>query len=232
MVLKKLQWIQRVSNWLLTNINTNMPIGKTNALGYELYSVVAEMNGQGIPVAFAFVTTDGTAKEHAKTRLIEDVLDYIITKCPNIKFSLSDKDPSEIRACVKKLIEAKHQLCLWHGVRYVERRLKEKRATRPYDPRIAHKAFDFIDPTWAPGINVSDMSKQVQGEGLRLRININGTVVTTQSPRPAEDDTLKVYCYSMMVSDTEQTLSDENMPPTNVDNHHSRCARTYLASPT
>ncbi|KAJ7821905.1 hypothetical protein B0H13DRAFT_1660027, partial [Mycena leptocephala] len=44
--------------------------GKTNALGYELYAVVAEANGQTLPFAFAFTTsTDGTAAEGAKDRM-------------------------------------------------------------------------------------------------------------------------------------------------------------------
>jgi MULE transposase domain. len=99
--------------------------GKTNALGYELYSVVAEVNGQGIPVAFIFTTSDGTAEEGAKERMLQDLLEYLKKRCPNIMFTLSDKELSEINAFQVKLLQAKHQLCYWHAIRYIEERLGE-----------------------------------------------------------------------------------------------------------
>ncbi|KAJ7694762.1 hypothetical protein B0H17DRAFT_873912, partial [Mycena rosella] len=72
---------------------------RTNALGYELYAVVAEANGQALPLAFAFTTsTDGTAAEGAKDRMLQHVLGHIAGKCPNISFVGTDKDSTEINA--------------------------------------------------------------------------------------------------------------------------------------
>ncbi|KAJ7927677.1 hypothetical protein B0H13DRAFT_1537929, partial [Mycena leptocephala] len=72
---------------------------KTNALGYELYAVVAEANGQALPLAFAFTTsTDGTAVEGAKERMLQHVLGHVSEKCPKITFVGSDKDSTEINA--------------------------------------------------------------------------------------------------------------------------------------
>ncbi|KAJ7104672.1 hypothetical protein C8R44DRAFT_640136, partial [Mycena epipterygia] len=72
---------------------------KTNALGYELYAIVAEANGQALPLAFAFTTsTDGTAAEGAKDRMLQHVLGHISQHCPKIKFVGSDKDTTEINA--------------------------------------------------------------------------------------------------------------------------------------
>ena len=67
-------------------------------------------------------------------------------------FTLSDKDPSEINACRLSVSQAKHQLCYWHGITYIEERLAKDKPPAAYDPRNAHAIFDFIDPTWAPGV--------------------------------------------------------------------------------
>lgn len=122
-------------------------------MGYELYAIVAEANGQALPLAFAFTTsTDGSAAEGAKDRMLQHVLGHVSEKCPKIEFVGSDKDSTEINSARAKIPQAKHQLCTWHGVRYVQERLAENKLPAKYDPRNAHKVFDFIDPTWAPGV--------------------------------------------------------------------------------
>lgn len=130
-----------------------MSIGKTYAVGYELYAIVGEANGQALPLAFAFTaSTSGDAAEGAKDRMLQDVLEYITKRCPGIMFALSDKDMSEINAVRAKIPNAKHQLCYWHAIKYLEERLAEDKPPAKYDPRKAHLIFDFIDPTWAPGV--------------------------------------------------------------------------------
>ena len=84
--------------WHAIKTSMTISIGKTNALGYELYSAVAEVNGQGIPIAFIFTTSDGTTEEGVKERMLRDLLKYLKIHCPNIMFMLSDKDLSEINA--------------------------------------------------------------------------------------------------------------------------------------
>jgi hypothetical protein len=65
---------------------------------------------------------------------------------------LSDKDLSEINAFCTKIPLAKHQLCYWHAIRYLEERLAENKPPAKYDPRNAYQIFEFIDPTWASGV--------------------------------------------------------------------------------
>ncbi|KAF8883306.1 hypothetical protein CPB85DRAFT_1233323, partial [Mucidula mucida] len=71
---------------------------KTNAAGYKLYSLVAELNGCAIPLAFLFTTSDGTAAKGTKDLMLQDFLDFIVKHCPNICFTDSDKETSEINA--------------------------------------------------------------------------------------------------------------------------------------
>lgn len=47
---------------------------------------------------------------------------------------------------------AKHQLCYWHAIKYLEEQLAEDKPPAKSDPQKAHLIFDFIDPTWAPGV--------------------------------------------------------------------------------
>ncbi|KAG6848311.1 hypothetical protein H0H93_001313, partial [Arthromyces matolae] len=137
---------------------------KTNALGYELYAILGEANGQGIPVAFAFTTsTDGTAPEGAKDRMMKQVIRHVYSQCPNIRFTLSDKDISEINALRAEIPTAKHQLCYWHAIRYITERLAKNEPPAAYDPRKANAIFDFIDPTWVLGV---DTDKWIE-EGVR-----------------------------------------------------------------
>ena len=87
--------------------------------------------------------------------MLQDVLRYVSQHCPNIAYALSDKDQSEINAIHAVLPYVKHQLCYWHAIRYIEERLAEDKPPAKYDPRLAHEVFDFIDPTWAPGVATS-----------------------------------------------------------------------------
>jgi hypothetical protein len=128
-------------------------LGKTNAKGYELYGIVGEANGQALPLAFAFTASISTdVQPGAKDRMLQHVIKHIHKHCPNIAFTLSDKDLSEINAFRAQIPDAKHQLCYWHAIKYLEERLAEDKAPARYDPRTAHQVFPFIDPTWAPGI--------------------------------------------------------------------------------
>ncbi|KIK55719.1 hypothetical protein GYMLUDRAFT_175166, partial [Collybiopsis luxurians FD-317 M1] len=127
---------------------------KTNALDYELSAIVGELNGQAIPLAFQLNTLTEAADEETKELLLCDLIRWLAKRCPNIKFTLSDKDVTEINAFRIETPHAKHQLCYWHGLRYIKKRLGENRPPAAYDPRIAHRQFDFIDPTWAPGVTM------------------------------------------------------------------------------
>ena len=90
-------------------------------------------------------------------------------------FTLSDKDPSEINACRISVSKAKHQLCYWHSIRYIEERLAQDKPPAAYDPRKAHNVFDFIDPTWAPGVT-HDVEEYMDGRDMETGANIQGGI--------------------------------------------------------
>jgi len=100
----------------------------------------------------AFTTSDGTAPEGAKDRMLQGVIGHISIRCPNIRFTLSDKDISEINAFRARIPAAKHQLCYWHAIRYIGDHLAKDEPPAAFDPRKPNTIFAFIDPTWAPGV--------------------------------------------------------------------------------
>jgi len=107
--------------------------------------------------------------------MLEALLSWFSKRCPNIKFTLSDKDPSEIDV-FRAWIHAKHQLCYWHGVRYVEERLAEDKPPAYYDPRKAHLVFGFIDATWAPGVTGGNVEEYFDGWDVEAGANVEGGV--------------------------------------------------------
>ncbi|KIO19459.1 hypothetical protein M407DRAFT_39171, partial [Tulasnella calospora MUT 4182] len=71
----------------------------TNSAHYDISGLVAEGNGQGIPIGFIYTTAmDGTAKTGAKLRLLIDFLEFFKARCPRILFTLTDKERAEIDA--------------------------------------------------------------------------------------------------------------------------------------
>src|SRR5258706_8403584 len=66
------------------------------------------------------------------------------------RFTLSDKDQSEINALKEVWLSAKHQLCLWHILRALKRRLSQNEHPALYHAFEAHHAFPDIDPAFIP----------------------------------------------------------------------------------
>ncbi|KAJ7755629.1 hypothetical protein DFH07DRAFT_742930 [Mycena maculata] len=127
---------------------------KTNALGHELYAMVGEANGQAIPISFMFMgNSDDSAETGGKECTLHHLVRHVGGHCKRIMFTGSDKDTVEINSFCIEIPQAKHQLCYIHAISYIKKRLAEDRPPASYDARVAHRAFDFIDPTWAPGVS-------------------------------------------------------------------------------
>jgi hypothetical protein len=145
-------------------------------VGYELYGLIREANGQALPLGFIFAAiTNSNSQKGAKCRMLEAFLSWFSKWCPNIKFTLSNKDPSEIDAFCAQIC-AKHQLYHWHGVCYVEEQLAKDKPPAYYDPRKAHLVFSFIDVTWAPGVTRGHIEEYFDGQDVEAGVKIEGGV--------------------------------------------------------
>ncbi|KAI0676271.1 hypothetical protein C8Q78DRAFT_1073099 [Trametes maxima] len=104
----------------------------TNGGNFELFSAVADMNGFGLPLAFLFLSTTKDATSGAKRRVLERFLGKLKDLGVMPKFTLTDKDWSEIEAIIKQ--------CL----------VKNKDTPAPYNAHEAHRLFSFIEVDFVP----------------------------------------------------------------------------------
>jgi hypothetical protein len=116
----------------------------------ELFAGVADMLGEGLPLTYLFITTDANAAPHTKQRVLIAWMEALSSLGIVPRFTLSDKDQSEINALRQVWPEAKHQLCLWHVLRALKRRLSQNENPGPYNALEAHRAFHDIDPAFVP----------------------------------------------------------------------------------
>ncbi|KAJ7118166.1 hypothetical protein C8R44DRAFT_738117 [Mycena epipterygia] len=140
---------------------------RMNTAQYELYGFVAKAKSQAMPFAFLFTISSRDSAEGAKTRMLCEILKFMNKCCPNIIFTLSNKEPAEINTCRTEITKAKHQLCYWHAITYIEKCLAENNPPTAYDPRKAHKIFDFINPTWALGFTAVYADEDKEGHSIQ-----------------------------------------------------------------
>lgn len=126
--------------------------GKTNKTNYELYALLGEVYGSGCPLGYLLLQTSDDTAEGGKERYIRDVLKYFRdTWKIRAIFTLTDKDWSEINAFLGIYPEAKHQLCYWHALRAIKKRLAVlRRAPKFYDVAEATREFEWIDENFVP----------------------------------------------------------------------------------
>ena len=125
----------------------------TSKGNYELFAAVAGAEGSGIPLAYCYIQTDkeDTDRAGSKQAVLESFLGALKKRGIHPEFVLTDKDWSEINAMAAVWPHAKHQLCFWHALRALKKRLA-KNQERPahYDAVAAHTQFPFIDSTFLP----------------------------------------------------------------------------------
>ena len=117
----------------------------------ELFGGMADMLGEGLPLSYLFVVTTAEAPPHTKESVLVNWMEALKSCGIDPEFTLSDKDPSEISALSRVWSKAKHQLCLWHVLRAVKRRLANNREhPAPYRSADATQMFPFIDAAFLP----------------------------------------------------------------------------------
>lgn len=150
----KYQWTQLVCDATIFKGGQTLTwqVGETNGASFELYALLGETYGKGLPLAFVLIRSDKSGdkggKERILTKFLEETRDFGRLK---VLFTLSDKDWSEINAFSNAFPGAKHQLCLWHCARAVKKRLSILRRTPgPYDADEAVEEFPWIDRNFVP----------------------------------------------------------------------------------
>jgi len=149
----------------------------------ELFAGVADMLGEGLPLAYLFITTEANAASHTKEKALVAWMEAISSLGIDPQFTLSDKDQSEISALRQVWPNAKHQLCLWHVLRALKRRLSQNGNPGSYNALEAHHAFPDIDPAFVPLGQMSAKEKVRTSTVIyyfRLIMVVQGTI----SPPP------------------------------------------------
>ena len=124
-------------------------------MNLELYSVIAEMNGMGFPLAYLLLTTTSAITPGARTAMITRFLIELHNKGVKPTFTLTDKDSAHINAVRAVWPNSHIQLCFWHLKRAVKKHLassKEPKKIR-YRAREANTQFPFIDLTFFPAVS-------------------------------------------------------------------------------
>ena len=117
----------------------------------ELFGGMANMLSEELPLSFLFVVTNTEAPPNTKEAVLVNWIEALKSCGIMPEFTLSDKDVTEISALNWVWPRAKHQLCLWHMLRALKRRLANNREPPAfYGSADAKKMFAFIDRTFVP----------------------------------------------------------------------------------
>lgn len=113
--------------------------------------MLGEVYGSGLPLGYILIRTDNAAAG-AKQRCIEQFISHIRTKWKiRAIATLTDKDWAEINAFLANYPEAKHQLCFWHCLRALKKRLSILQRTPAfYNVVQAMAEFPFIQEDFVP----------------------------------------------------------------------------------
>ena len=117
----------------------------------ELFAGLADMLGEGLPLSYLFMVTNAEAPPQTKEKVLVNWMEALKACGITPEFTLSDKDQSEINALSRVWPTAKHQLCLWHVLRAIKRRLGNNREHPAfYDAADAKSMFPIVDLGFLP----------------------------------------------------------------------------------
>ena len=108
-------------------------------------------SGIAIPTVFG-VPSDVSCRDRGRVcRAWSGLVGMKVELGHSLTVTHSDKDHCEINALAHVFPQAKHQLCYWHVLRAVRKRLSIlHRQPAHYDVKAAIKCFPFISPTFLP----------------------------------------------------------------------------------
>lgn len=135
----------------LLQVTYCISLGNTNRGNFELFAAVGGVKGSGVPLAYCFIQTSADADRGAKEVVLKRFCDQLKRRGVDPEYTLSDKDWAEINAMRAVWPNAKHQLCFWHALRAIKKRLCNS-SERPgdYDYLEAQKEFAFVSSIFVP----------------------------------------------------------------------------------
>lgn len=112
--------------------------------------------------------------------IIEQYLRYLAEKYNlEIACTLSDKNWPEINSCRSVFPRADHQLCYWHVLKAIKKRLSIlRRQPAYYNVKEATDEFPWIDKTFLP------MSQRTDGKVSTFPVHINHIITNTKALLP------------------------------------------------
>ena len=129
---------------------------KTNRLGYELFGIVANINGCGFPIAYMIFGVDETRVPENRRRPTRMDFIHRFFRCLHNnglgpKFMFSDKDLGQINAIESVFGRFALRLCLWHLDHSVKLRFNESKTADPrYDAVAARRNYPFVSLNFLP----------------------------------------------------------------------------------
>jgi hypothetical protein len=142
--------------WHLNLFNIFNFIDKTNALKYELYAIIGQIDGAGFSAAYLFL--DNAKKNNGiRTSILTNFFQELKQiGLKNIEYFLTDKDFSQINAAQSTWPKAKVQICLWHAKRALKKKLSdnELKNFNHHSLLNSNNQYDFIDTQWILFIHI------------------------------------------------------------------------------
>ena len=128
----------------------------TNNAGMDLFAILAELDGTGIPLAYCFVQTISVEDTRhsgpgALTAILDQFLRVLKSEGLDPAFFGVDKDFSEIAAVKQVFPSAKVQLCFWHAKRAIQQKMRDASKTKTqakYFPAEAQAIVPSLEICW------------------------------------------------------------------------------------
>ena len=149
----------------------------TNNTGSDLFAVLAELDGSGVPLAYCFVrksivtnssgANSSRADPGALSRLLVKFLRPLEAAGFMPTFFGTDKDEAELRAVKEVWPEIHQQLCHWHVKRAVLCKLKDSSQSRPVsfaNALAAQQLIPELEPCW--GIQLANRDNGPHSDGI------------------------------------------------------------------
>ena len=209
----------------------------TNSAGIDLFAVLAEVDGTGVPLAYCFAETlaseDGKKQKDsgAITCLLTQFLRPLKTSGFRPTFFRSDKDFSEIGAIKQIWPDTTIQLCYWHAKRAIRDKLKDSKKTNTqnqYLPADAQKLIPDLEICWGsmPVRRPNGIHRygRCQCESRSAKFEEVGRVETSSIPE--RDTVLEIFCRHY---NAHPLIPDKNGTYRSSEVIHHECAAEMYA---